>query len=63
MIMNDVVYYTANETAALLRCSRDKLYEMARAKQLPRLKVGGTWLFPVKDVLAWVESKTEKATD
>ena len=50
----------ASECAALLRCSPDQVEEMARAGDLPGLKIGRAWLFVRHDLLAFL---AEKARD
>jgi excisionase family DNA binding protein len=55
--MNDAVFYTTAEVADLLRCTRDKVYDMVRDKQIPHVQMRGTWLFPVKDIHDWLVSK------
>lgn len=50
----------ASECAALLRCSPNQVEEMARAGDLPGLKIGRAWLFVRHDLLAFL---AEKARD
>ena len=48
------------ECAALLRCSPDQVEEMARAGDLPGLKIGRAWLFVRADLLLYL---AERARD
>lgn len=50
----------ASECADLLRCSADQVEEMARAGDLPGLKIGRAWLFVRADLLAFL---AERARD
>ena len=50
----------AEECAALLRCSTDKVEELSRAGELPGLKIGRDWLFVRADLLDFL---AERARD
>jgi excisionase family DNA binding protein len=45
---------TADEAAALLRVRRSTVYELARNRRLPHVKVGRRLLFVRSDLAAWV---------
>ena len=47
----------ASECAELLRCSPDQIEEMARAGDLPGLKIGRAWLFVRHDLLAFLAER------
>ena len=48
------------ECAALLRCSPDQVEEMARAGDLPGLKIGRAWLFVRADLLAFLAERARE---
>jgi excisionase family DNA binding protein len=45
---------TANDAAALLRVRRSTVYELARNRRLPHVKVGRRVLFVRADLAAWI---------
>lgn len=45
---------TLREAAAWLRLSERALYDLARARRLPSLQLGGKWLFPRRELSAWL---------
>ncbi|WP_439594536.1 substrate-binding domain-containing protein [Falsiroseomonas sp.] len=57
--MPDVL--TLKEAAALLRLSERALYDLARAKRLPALQLGGKWLFPRAPLQRWLTAQAEVA--
>lgn len=42
----DIVHLTAKQAAAYLQLNEKKLYQLARAREIPAARVGGKWLFP-----------------
>lgn len=50
----------SDQCAELLRCTAGQVEEMARAGELPGLKIGRAWLFVRHDLLAFL---AEKARD
>ncbi len=48
----------SDECAALLRCTPEQVEEMARAGDIPGLKIGRSWLFMRSDLLAYLVSLT-----
>jgi excisionase family DNA binding protein len=45
-----------SEVAPHLRLSRDDLYRLAAAGQIPSFKLGGRRLFKTHELIAWLES-------
>ena len=45
---------TADDAAALLRVRRSTVYELARTRRLPHVRVGRRILFVRSDLAAWV---------
>lgn len=50
----------AKECAQLLRCKADQVEEMARAGDIPGLKIGRGWLFVRADLLAFLAERARK---
>ncbi|MGX9961699.1 substrate-binding domain-containing protein [Roseomonas sp. F4] len=57
--MPDVL--TLKEAAAFLRLSERALYDLARAKRLPAVQLGGKWLFPRLSLQRWLAGQAELA--
>lgn len=55
---NDVI--GSEECAALLRCTPEQVEELARAGDLPGLKIGRSWRFVKADLLAWLAQKARE---
>lgn len=54
----------ADECAQLLRCTAGQVEEMARAGDIPGLKIGRGWLFVRADLLAFLaERARQEAAD
>jgi len=49
---------TAQEVAELLRVPRSTIYELARNKRIPFLKVGRRTLFAQQSLLDWIAAET-----
>ena len=49
---------TAQEAAELLRIPRSTVYELARTRRIPFLKVGRRTLFAQQALLDWVAAQT-----
>lgn len=52
---------TVDEVASLLRLTRVTIYRMAKAGDIPALKVGKVWRFPEEEVEAWIHEKMHPA--
>jgi excisionase family DNA binding protein len=55
--MPDVL--TLREAAAFLRLSERSLYELARARRVPAVQLGGKWLFPRARLERWLTAQAE----
>ena len=55
--MPDVL--TLPEAAALLRLSERALYDLARTRRAPALRLGGKWLFPRGRLMAWLAAQAD----
>jgi len=49
---------TAQEVAELLRVPRSTVYELARSRRIPFLKVGRRTLFAQQTLLEWIATQT-----
>lgn len=47
----------SEECAELLRCTAPQVEELARAGEIPGLKIGRSWLFVRADLLAYLAEK------
>lgn len=56
-MMPDVL--TLQEAAEYLRLSERTTYSLARARRLPAAQIGGKWLFPRRQLQAWLAAEAE----
>jgi excisionase family DNA binding protein len=49
---------TAQEVAELLRVPRSTIYELARSRRIPFVKVGRRTLFVQQTLLEWIAAQT-----
>jgi excisionase family DNA binding protein len=54
---------TLRETAAYLRLSERSLYELARARRVPAVQLGGKWLFVRTRLDRWLAAQAEAGTE
>ena len=47
-------YLTADQTAVYLKVCRETVYRLAKAGQMPAVRVGHQWRFRERDLLAWL---------
>ena len=52
-------FYGTREVAALLRMTERTVYELARERQIPTLRVAGKWLFPRDLIERWLQENTD----
>ena len=50
----------STECADLLRCTAEQIEEMARAGDIPGIKIGRSWLFVQSDLLAYIAEKARE---
>lgn len=50
----------SNECATLLRCTPEQVEELARAGEIPGLKIGRSWLFVRADLLDYLAQKARE---
>jgi len=48
---------TIQQVADLLKLSPKSVYRLAQKRELPCIKVGGSWRFPQKELRAWIAAK------
>ena len=60
--MADPEILNIREVAALLRVAEKTAYTLAQGGDLPGFKVGGQWRFRRRDIDAWIDAKTRRAT-
>lgn len=51
------------DCASLLRCTTEQVEELARAGEIPGLKIGRSWLFVRSDLLAYLAEKARREAD
>ncbi len=56
-------YLTPDEAAAYLRVCRTTVYRLARAGQIPAVRVGGQWRFHKRDLYVWLRAKPTPPSD
>ena len=47
----------------MLRCTSEQVEELARAGEIPGLKIGRSWLFVRSDLLAYLAEKARREAD
>jgi excisionase family DNA binding protein len=50
----------SEECAEIMKCTAERVEEMARAGEIPGLKIGRNWLFVRGDLLAWLAEKARE---
>lgn len=53
----------SNQCAELLRCTPEQVEELARAGEIPGLKLGRSWLFVRADLLAYLAEKARQEAE
>lgn len=61
MLVMEETYLTPEEVAQKLRLSTATILRFLRHKQLPGIKVGGTWRVMQSDLEAFIHSLKEKS--
>lgn len=54
--VSQLPWLDARGAAERLACSRARVYELARMRQIPHHKVGARWLFRPEELDLWVRS-------
>ena len=49
----------AHETAAVLRISKSKVYELARTKSFPAIRIGNRVVIPRDKLIQWMNAQAE----
>lgn len=49
------IAYSARETAEVTAISYNRVIELANRGEIPAVKVGGTWRFPIRRLHEWLE--------
>lgn len=50
--------FTIEELADYLKISKEKIYKMLQANELPAFKVGNQWRFKKSDIESWISKNT-----
>lgn len=50
----------SSECAEIMKCTSERVEEMARAGEIPGLKIGRNWLFVRDDLLSWLAEKARE---
>jgi excisionase family DNA binding protein len=58
----EVGIMTVHDVAEYLRLSEAKVYKMARAGQIPAIRMGKTWRFKRELIDEWIRQKAEDST-
>lgn len=58
----EVGIMTVHDVAGYLRLSEAKVYKMARAGQIPAIRMGKTWRFKRELIDEWIRQKAEDST-
>lgn len=53
--MTDRIALTARETAESTGLSLNRVYELAGKGEIPAVRIGGLWRFPVRRLEEWLE--------
>lgn len=53
--MTERIAYTARETSDATGLSVNRIYELAAKGEIPAVRVGGLWRFPVRRLAEWFE--------
>ena len=56
----DNAIMTIGEVADYLKVTERTIYRLAGAKQIPALKVGGSWRFSKADIDSWIKRQSEE---
>lgn len=60
--MSEPEVLTIHELAALLRVGLKTTYTLSQNGAVPGFKVGGQWRFRRKDIEAWIDDQTRRAS-
>lgn len=55
--------YSAAKVAEELEISVNRVYEMARKGEIPAVRIGGLWRFPVARLAEWLEQDGQVASN
>ena len=53
-----IMIFTIEELAEYLKISKEKIYKMLQASELPAFKVGNQWRFKKSDIENWISENT-----
>jgi excisionase family DNA binding protein len=59
MVENDPVVWTVHDVAEYLRISEAKVYQLARERRLPVVRIGKTWRFRKDLIIDWLSQCSE----
>jgi putative molybdopterin biosynthesis protein len=51
---------TLKEVSALLRVHPSHIYRLLKRRQIPAMRIGGSWRFDYRVLIRWIESRTAK---
>lgn len=52
--MTDRIAYTAREAADAIGISLNRVYELAKKSEIPAIRIGGAWRFPIARIHEWM---------
>jgi len=52
-----VKWMTLKQIAAHLQASKEKVYKLCQRGRIPASKIGGNWLFDIKEVDRWAKQQ------
>lgn len=60
--MTDRIAYSAHEAADAIGLSYNRVIELANRGEIPAVKIGGVWRFPIGPLRAWLDGRGVVAT-
>ena len=61
-VAEDIIFFTAEEVAALLRIPLSTVYKLTQDQVLPAFKVGKHWRYKKQSIQDWIDQQEKKST-